>query len=67
MLNPENPNLVLQVAVKNLTTNAVLYFAVPVAMDTLFAPSAPMEVQALVSAWKSIEDALEVSVIINGE
>ena len=67
MLNPENPNLLLQVAIKNMATNAVLYFTVPVAMDTLMAPAPAMEVQALVNAWKGIDDSLEVSVLINGK
>ena len=66
MLTTDNPNLLLQVAVKNIATNAVLYFTVPVAMDTLFAPSPAMEVQALVNAWKSIDDTMEVSIVING-
>jgi len=65
MLNPENPNLVLQVAVKNMATNAVLYFAAPVDMSILFKPTQAMEVQALVNAWKGIDDSLEVSVVIN--
>ena len=66
MLTTDNPNLLLQVAVKNIATNAVLYFTVPVAMDTLFSASPAMEVQALVNAWKSIDDTMEVSIVING-
>jgi len=65
MLTTDNPNLLLQVAVKNIATNAVLYFTVPVAMDTLFSASPAMEVQALVNAWKSIDDTMEVSIVIN--
>jgi AP-1 complex subunit beta-1 len=65
MLNLDNPSLVLQVAVKNMATNAVLYFAAPVDMSILFKPTQAMEVQALVAAWKGIDDSLEVSVVIN--
>jgi len=65
MLNLENPKLILQVAIKNLATNAVLYFAVPIDMSLLFKPTAPMDVQALVEAWKGIDESNEVSVVIN--
>jgi len=65
MLNIENPKLILQVAVKNMATNDVVYFAVPVDMSLLFKPTEPMDVQALVNAWKSIDDNDGISVVIN--
>ena len=48
-----------------MATNAVPYFAAPVDMSILFKPTQAMEVQALVAAWKGIDDSLEVSVVIN--
>lgn len=59
-------NLSLQAAIKNMTTNAVFYFTIPVSLEALFVPGAGMEVTALVAAWKGIEEALETSVVVNG-
>lgn len=66
MVNPAETNLVVQAAVKNSANNTVFYFSIPVVLESLMVPGAPMDVQSLVTAWKSIEDALEVSVVVNG-
>jgi len=65
MLNPAEATLKIQAAVKNNATNAVFYFTIPVNMEYLMAPSPAMDVQALVAAWKSIDDTLEVSAVVN--
>jgi len=65
MLNPADPALKIQAAVKNNATNAVFYFTIPINMEYLMAPSPAMDVQALVAAWKSIDDSLEVSAVVN--
>ncbi len=66
-LNPQEQTLNLQAAMKNLHSNAVFYFLIPNTLDTVLLPSAPMEITSLVTAWKAIEDSLEVSQIVNGE
>lgn len=65
MLNPADPALKIQAAVKNSVTNAVFYFNIPINMEYLMGQTPPMDVQALVAAWKSIDDSLEVSAVVN--
>ena len=56
----------IQVAIKNMTTNAVFYFNVPILLEALFVSGGvPMEVQDLVSTWKSMDESSEVSMIVN--
>lgn len=64
LLNAADTSLSLQAAIKNLATNAVFYFAIPIAMECLF-QNVPMEVSALAGAWKSIDESLEVSQVVN--
>ena len=66
MVNPENPSLNLQVAIKNTATNTVFYFTAPIAMEALMASTPAMDTQALAGAWKSLDDSMEVSVVVNG-
>ena len=66
MLNPSEFSLNLQVAVKNIATNAVFYFGIPVSMEALFTPNATMDVNTLASTWKGLDESLEVSQIVNG-
>merc|ERR1711907_223488 len=65
MVNPENPSLSLQIAVKNTANNTVFYFAAPIAMEALMASTPAMETQALAGAWKSLDESMEVSVVVN--
>ena len=67
MHNPADTSGGIQAAIKNLASNNVFYFSIPVSLEVVFAPGAGMEVQALASAWTGIEDALEVSTLVNGE
>jgi hypothetical protein len=67
MVNPQDASLNLQAAIKNLATNAVLYFVIPVALDALFVHNpVVLDLPGLAAAWKSIEESQEVSVIVNG-
>lgn len=66
MVNPSDVSLVVQAAVKNVATNAVFFFSIPIAMETLMVPGIVMEVQALAAAWRSIDDSQEVSQVVNG-
>lgn len=67
MLNPADPALKIQAAIKNPVTGAVFYFTIPVNMEYLMGQAPPMDVQALVAAWKSIDDSLEVSAVVNSK
>lgn len=66
MVNPQNPSLGIQAAVKNTATNAVFYFVIPVALSELFAADFSMEVQAYVAAWKGINESLDAAAVVNG-
>jgi hypothetical protein len=67
MVNPAESTLTVQAAVKNAANNTVFYFVIPVALEALMVPGVNMDVQALVAAWKSIDDSLEVSIVVNGK
>lgn len=67
MHNPQDVSLTLQTAIKNMTTQAVFYFTIPVAMETLFAPGSSMDVTAFANTWKSIDDSQEASQLLNGK
>ena len=65
MLNQSETNLNLQVAIKNSTTGTVFYFTAPIAMECLMAANPAMEIQNLITTWRSIDEALEASVVVN--
>ena len=66
MLSQSEPSLSIQAAVKNMTTNAVFYFNIPITMEAIFVTGgAPMQVQDLVQSWKAMDESHEVSVIVN--
>jgi len=58
------PSLQLQVAIKNMGTQAVFYFAIPINMEALFASSGQIDKSNFINAWKAIDDSLEVSSVI---
>lgn len=65
MVNAQDTTLKLQAAIKNTATNQVFYFTIPILMEYLMTATPAMDVQALVAAWKSIDDSLEVSQVVN--
>jgi hypothetical protein len=65
MLNAAETNLNLQVAIKNTTSNAVFYFTAPIGMEYLMAATPAMEIQNLITTWRSIDEGLEASVVVN--
>ena len=67
MHNPADVSGGIQAAIKNLASNNVFYFNIPVSLEVVFAAGASMEVGALAAAWKGIEESLEVSTLVNGE
>jgi hypothetical protein len=66
-LNPTDTSLNLQAAIKNLATNAVFYFIVPIELEAIVVPSSPIDIQSFVNTWKSYDDSLEVSGLVNGK
>ena len=67
MVNPNEVSLTIQAAVKNAVSGTVFYFTLPVFLEAIMVPSPAMDVQALVAAWKSIDDTMEVSAVVNGK
>ena len=65
MLNAAETNTNLQVAIKNTTTGAVFYFTAPIGMEYLMAATPAMEIQNLITTWRSIDESLEASVVVN--
>ena len=55
------PAPILQTAIKNMTSGAVFYFAIPVALEALLAPSGQIDRTGFIPAWKAIDDSLEVT------
>jgi len=56
---PASPQI--QVAVKNMGTGGVFYFAVNLNFEALFSPDGAMERSAFIESWKSIDDRSEVN------
>eukprot|EP00584_Thalassiosira_punctigera_P000002 CAMPEP_0172531888 /NCGR_PEP_ID=MMETSP1067-20121228/5124_1 /TAXON_ID=265564 ORGANISM="Thalassiosira punctigera, Strain Tpunct2005C2" /NCGR_SAMPLE_ID=MMETSP1067 /ASSEMBLY_ACC=CAM_ASM_000444 /LENGTH=941 /DNA_ID=CAMNT_0013316325 /DNA_START=77 /DNA_END=2902 /DNA_ORIENTATION=+ len=55
---PASPQI--QVAIKNMTTGLVFYFAANFALEALFAPDGALERAAFIESWKSIDDKKEL-------
>lgn len=56
----QNANPQIQVAIKNLHTNNVFYFAVNCNFECLFTADGEMEKTAFIESWKSIDDRHEL-------
>lgn len=67
MLNATDSTLNLQTAVKNIATNAVFYFTIPIAFDAVLVSGNVIDVNTLASMWKSMDDTMEVSQLVNGK
>ena len=65
MLNPQDVNLNLQAAIKNIATGTVFYFVIPIAMEALFVKGVTMDTPTLVNSWKGMNESLESSVLVN--
>uniref|UniRef100_A0A7S2EUN0 Beta-adaptin appendage C-terminal subdomain domain-containing protein n=1 Tax=Trieres chinensis TaxID=1514140 RepID=A0A7S2EUN0_TRICV len=55
---PATPQI--QVAIKNMATGSVFYFAVNFNLDALFAADGALDRAAFIDAWKSIDDRKEL-------
>lgn len=64
MVNAQDTSLSVQAAIKNLATNAVFYFVIPVDLDALFQSGASLDVNSYASTWKSLDESSEVSIVI---
>ena len=56
--SPANPQV--QVAIKNMQTGSVFYFAVNFNLEALFSPEGTMERSSFIESWKSIDDTKEL-------
>merc|ERR1740139_1541093 len=56
--HPATPQV--QVAIKNMATGTVFYFAVNFNFEASFAPSGALDRSAFIEAWKSIDDKKEL-------
>jgi len=65
MYNPQDTTGGVQAAIKNLASNTVFYFTIPISMEVCFTPGPAMDTNALVEAWKKIDESLEVSALVN--
>jgi hypothetical protein len=66
-VNPQESTLSIQAAIKNLATNSVFYFTIPVALECLFAPGSSMDLNSFVAAWKGVDESQEASAVVNGK
>lgn len=55
---PASPHI--QVAIKNMTTGLVFYFAANFALEALFAPDGALDRPTFIERWKSIDDRKEL-------
>jgi len=55
---PASPQI--QVAIKNMTTSLVFYFAVNFTLESLFGADGALERAAFIESWKSIDDKKEL-------
>lgn len=55
---PASPQI--QVAIKNITTGLVFYFAANFALDALFSADGALERASFIESWKSIDDKKEL-------
>ena len=64
MLTPATPGQPaspqVQVAIKNMATNGVFYFAANFNFEALFTPDGALDRSAFIEAWKSIDDRKEL-------
>ena len=56
-----------QVAIKNMTSGLVFYFAANFALEALFSSDGALERSAFIESWKSIDDKKELYGTISGE
>jgi AP-1 complex subunit beta-1 len=64
MLTPVNPGQPaspqIQIAIKNMSTNAVFYFAVNFTLEAMFSPDGAIDRTVFIESWKSIDDGKEL-------
>mmetsp|Transcript_27589 Transcript_27589/g.57609 ORF Transcript_27589/g.57609 Transcript_27589/m.57609 type:complete len:929 (+) Transcript_27589:91-2877(+) len=60
---PASPQI--QVAIKNMTTGLVFYFAANFALEALFSTDGALERAAFIESWKSIDDKKELYGAVN--
>lgn len=66
MVNPQDTTLSVQAAIKNIATNTVFYFVIPVEMEAIFSSGTTMDVGSFATAWKNMDESHEATVVIKG-
>lgn len=67
LLNAGDNSMQIQAAIKNIATNAVFYFVIPVDIEALLLSNSTMDVNTFASNWKALDESHDVSVVIKGE
>ncbi len=65
-VNSQDGPLQLQAAMKNMSTNAVFYFVIPLDVSILLQDS-PVDVPTFASQWKSLDESYDVHKVVKGE
>lgn len=66
LVNPQDQVIQIQAAVKNIATNAVFYFVIPLDFQALLAADSAIDVSGFASQWKAADESLEASMIVKG-
>jgi hypothetical protein len=66
MINSTDASTQIQMAMKNVSANFIFYFSLSVEFELLLADDVLTDVNAYASAWKSMNESLESSVVIKG-
>lgn len=59
------PGLTIQTAIKNMASNDVCYFPMPIMVEAIFTPGVSIDAHAFAGQWKSMGETNESSVIVN--
>lgn len=66
MINSSESSAQIQMAMKNVSANLIFYFSLSVEFELLLVDDAVTDVNAYASAWKSMSETLESSVVLKG-
>mmetsp|Transcript_9414 Transcript_9414/g.27659 ORF Transcript_9414/g.27659 Transcript_9414/m.27659 type:complete len:889 (-) Transcript_9414:293-2959(-) len=64
MVRRATPTLDIQAALKNMASNAVVYFTLKLDLSAIFAPR-PMDRDTFIATWKKIPDTAETSAMVD--
>jgi len=64
LVNPLDQAIQIQAAVKNIVTNAVFYFVIPLDFQALLAQDCSIDVSGFATQWKASDESTEASMIV---